>query len=526
MVIYEGGGNRTRTRSLFRLPSLAKLRTQSDRKSSGTDKGIIITGRLTQQELNDLENAVPRSNARRLPPEILLEIIKLSTNTFPDPFSIHRVSPTPTSPFFASAADAALERRLHAESMAIKRRVSLVSREWNAFATEFLFNSVRVVHKSQLPQLWEAFESRQRRLEESGDGPGCAAWSVREFWVDDEVPVFETIAPDLCPKGPSLVELIKRCRRIVVFRGFGVRVHSPLLKTANLLPVFSYIVRSTENRIWSPDPEEFDNTEHERKAIAPPEEVELGFSIANELEMEMFLKPPNTNSLTSLRVLKLYSNQDFGWAVKVRTSLEFPNLVELHVAKLGALQLATHFIMPSLTKLVWDMIPPTRHYGLDTFLDVHGEGLLELSLLGTPLHLDSLERQCPQLQRLDIALEAEGAWMYSSHSSLQVLGVYNLDATFRNGCVREFCSLIYNLPSLRVVQDASWKSSTMRDRCIWHWDASDASTYRRMWQTVIQTLHARGIKLVDWRGRSVVLEKGSRTRMFEDYIIDRFVTEC
>ncbi|KAG8902114.1 hypothetical protein FRC00_001783 [Tulasnella sp. 408] len=163
--------------------------------------------------------------------------------------------------------------------MALKRNFFLVSRDWNVLSAEFLFNSVRVVRKAQIRMLWDAFESRRRKLGETQDGPGCAAWSVRVLWVDDEIPVSGSISPELYPETPSLLDFVVWCRRIIVFRGFGVQVHSPLLKTANLLPVLSGIVRSTENRLWSLNEGEEQNAEHKLKALMPPEQVELEFPI-------------------------------------------------------------------------------------------------------------------------------------------------------------------------------------------------------------------------------------------------------
>ncbi|KAG8974898.1 hypothetical protein FRB90_009678 [Tulasnella sp. 427] len=438
-----------------------------------------------------------------LPPELVREIIKLATNTFPSPFSVHRFNLDPSaSPFsFVSSADQALERGLHSQSLLIKGALSLVCKEWNVLTTEFLFNSVRITRKDQIKQLWEAFESRRSRLREARDGPGCAAWSVRVLWVDDEVPRTERISPDLCPEGPSLLDFVVRCRHIIVFRGFGARVHSPLLKTANLLPVLSGIVRSTQNPLWALDEEEQKEfAEHKSEALMPSEHVELEFYIEDLHEMTMFLKPPNTDSLDAIKVLKLHSTDTFAPLRSVKTRLRLPNLVELHLAKLGAIQAAVTFIMPSLTKVVCELIPKEKQVDLVTFLVIHGEGLKELSLRMPVQDLSMIRLTCPQLRRLDIAFDNS----VFAHKSIQALGIYNLPDILRTNPER-LLELIAGFPSLRVVQDSDWKSSTIRDHNFTYWERKESHEWRKIWRDFVEGL-PKGIELVGWRGRPVVIQ--------------------
>ncbi|KAG9046484.1 hypothetical protein FS837_004327 [Tulasnella sp. UAMH 9824] len=442
-----------------------------------------------------------------LPPEIITEIIKFATDTLPAPFTIHQFTLDQTSPFStASSDDQSLERTLHSGSMALKRNVSLVSRDWNILSTEFLFNSVRIVRKAQIRQLWDSFESRRRRLGEIQDGPRCAAWSVRVLWVDDEIPVSGRISPELYPETPSLLDFVVRCRRIIVFRGFGVRVHSPLLKTTNLLPVLSGIVRSTENRLWSLNEGEEENAEHTLKALMPPEQVELEFRIDDYHEMTVFLKPPSTDSLDALKVLKLRSNGSFDGLSGIKTRLCFPNLVELHLAKLGALQLAVTFVMPSLTKVVWDLVPKDYKVDLDAFLKAHGAALLELSLRKNPQNLRKLNRTCPNLRQLDIVFDGtRSPNNYFPHTSLQILGLHNLHDVLHKKYSHHLVELIKGFPSLRVVRDASWKSSILRDQSLRNWDTSKSRQEQKMWTEFINVLRKKGIELIDWRGLPVAI---------------------
>ncbi|KAG8949159.1 hypothetical protein FRC04_008957 [Tulasnella sp. 424] len=392
--------------------------------------------------------------------------------------------------------------------MAIKRNLSLVSREWNVLSTELLFNSVRIIRKAQIRQLWQAFESRKSRLGETGDGPGCAAWSVRLFWVDDEIPKAERISPEPYPESPSLLDFVVRCRHIIVFRGFGVRVHSPLLKTTNLLPVLSGIVRSTQNPLWALDKEEKECTEHTSKAIMPPEQVELEFHIDHPNEMTKFLRPPNTDSLDAIKVLKLHSNGSFLDLSSFRPRLRFPNLVELHLAELAALQLAVTFVMPSLTKVVWDLIPKDDEPDLDKFLAAHGEGLRELSLRKNPQDLRNLDRTCPHLYRLSIVFEgASSTTNWFAHTSLQVLGIHNLHDLLRKEDVGNIVTrLIEGFPSLRVVQDTCWKSSTLRNRYLRNWSTAKSRQWQKPWREFTDLLRENTIDLIDWRGRPIVIQ--------------------
>lgn len=500
-----------RHRPLLRVPSLTRLLekvSQKDRLNKREETPPKERSKWANPQPHQSQKSA--NKPMHLPPEIITEIIKLATDTFPAPFSIHRFTLNQSSPFSsASTDDQSLERMLHSSSMTIKRTVSLVSREWNVLSTEFLFNSVRIVRKAQIRQLWDAFESRRTRLGETRDGPGCAAWSVRVFWVDDEIPASGRISPELYPESPSLLDFVGRCRRIIVFRGFGIRVHSPLLKTANLLPILSGIVRSTQNPLWSLNEkeEEEENAEHTLKALLPPEQVELEFRIDDYQEVTMFLRPPDTDSLDALRVLKLRSNGSFGGLI-VKTRLCFPNLIELHLAKLGALQLAVTFVMPSLTKVVWDLIPKDYQVDLDTFLLVHGEGLLELSLRKNPQDLRKLDRTCPHLHQLHIVFDGtRSPGNYFPHTSLQVLGLHNLHDVLRNKYSHQLVELIKEFPSLRFVQDANWKSSTLRDQHLRKWDTSDSREWQKMWQEFIDVLREKKIELIDWRGQPVVIQR-------------------
>ncbi|KAG8928168.1 hypothetical protein FRC01_006378 [Tulasnella sp. 417] len=504
-----------RHRPLLRVPSLSRLLGKdllgkvSKKDNLGKSKETLPIEKPKYADPPPHPSQKSPSKLLRLPPEIITEIIKLATETFPSPFSIHQFTLNQTSPFSsASANDQSLERMLHSGSMAVKRNVSLVSREWNALSTEFLFNSVRVIRKAQIKQLWDAFESRRSRLGELQDGPGCAAWSVRVFWVDDEIPVSGRISPELYPESPSLRDFVARCRRIIVFRGFGIRVHSPLLKTATLLPVLSGIVRSTQNPLWSLNQEEEESAEHTLKALLPPEQVELEFRMDDYHEMTTFLKPPDTSSLDAIKILKLRSNGSFEGLSDLKTRLCFPNLVELHLAKVGALQLAVTFVMPSLTKVVWDLIPKDYQADLGAFLRAHGEGLLELSLRKNPQDLRKLDRTCPHLRQLDIVFDGtRSPENYFPHTSLQVLGIHNLHDVLHNKYLRHLIELIKRFPSLRVVRDANWKSCTLRDQHLRQWENSESREWQGVWQEFIDVLREKKIEFIDWRGQPVVIQR-------------------
>ncbi|KAG8954316.1 hypothetical protein FRC00_005940 [Tulasnella sp. 408] len=207
--------------------------------------GTLITGRLTEAELAAAAQATsPLLSAAEqarggpfIPPEIVREIIRHATDTYPAPFSIHYPipsisqplapppSPPPRFPYSSCAfkEDRDVDRKLHALSMKIKLSVSRVSRMWRDVAAEFLFNSIRIYHTWQISLLWHAFEGDARRRGEGGSIdtaalPGSAPWWVRELWID-----FDKIT--LIVRGNSwefgLADLLKICPNIVVYRGLG-----------------------------------------------------------------------------------------------------------------------------------------------------------------------------------------------------------------------------------------------------------------------------------------------------------------
>ncbi|KAG9046786.1 hypothetical protein FS837_003658 [Tulasnella sp. UAMH 9824] len=172
-----------------------------------------------------------------IPPEIVREIIRHATDTFPAPLSIHYsipsasqpLSPPPSSyphfPYWSCAfrEDGDVDRKLHALSMKIKLSVSRVPRTWRDVAAEFLFNSIRIHDSKQLPLLWHAFEGDARRRGQAANKEimaplGSAPWWIRELWID-----FEKIKhiARYDPKKFGLADLLKICPNIVVYRGLG-----------------------------------------------------------------------------------------------------------------------------------------------------------------------------------------------------------------------------------------------------------------------------------------------------------------
>ncbi|KAG8940898.1 hypothetical protein FRC00_012713, partial [Tulasnella sp. 408] len=207
--------------------------------------GTLITGRLTEAELAAAAQAAPSLSSSApqahgssfIPPEIVREIIRHATDTFPAPFSIHYPTPSISQPLsppssppprfpYSSCAfrdDRDVDRKLHALSMKIKLSVSRVSRMWRDIAAEFLFNSIRIHHTCQISLLWRAFEGDARRRGEGGSVetaalPGSAPWWIRELWIDFDKMTF--IARDN-PWEFGLADLLKICPNIVVYRGFG-----------------------------------------------------------------------------------------------------------------------------------------------------------------------------------------------------------------------------------------------------------------------------------------------------------------
>ncbi|KAG9046788.1 hypothetical protein FS837_003660 [Tulasnella sp. UAMH 9824] len=182
-----------------------------------------------------------------LPLEIVREIIRHATDTFPAPSSIHHPSPStlqtlspPQYSHFPYSShsfeeDREVHRKLHALSMRIKLSVSRVSRQWRDVAVEFLFNSVRIHDSIQIALLWHALEGDAKRRGEQASKenvarPGIAPWWIRELWIDLRPEKVGKADPrvarnDSLKDLPSfdLFDLLKICPNIVVYRVPGNR---------------------------------------------------------------------------------------------------------------------------------------------------------------------------------------------------------------------------------------------------------------------------------------------------------------
>ncbi|KAG8892157.1 hypothetical protein FRC00_012559, partial [Tulasnella sp. 408] len=206
--------------------------------------------RLTESELAATQVTTHLSSAAGqghgvpfIPPEIVREIIRHATDTFPAPFSIHYPIPSASQPLsppppphprfphssYAFGEDKDIDRKLHALSMKIKLSVSCVSGTWRDVAAEFLFNSIRIHDSKQLPLLWRAFEGDARRRGQEASKEtvaplGSAAWWIRELWIDLEK-IKDTAQSKLTEF--CLAGLLKICPNVVVYRGLGERSQFP-----------------------------------------------------------------------------------------------------------------------------------------------------------------------------------------------------------------------------------------------------------------------------------------------------------
>ncbi|KAG8971915.1 hypothetical protein FRB90_010365, partial [Tulasnella sp. 427] len=189
--------------------------------------------RLTDSEVEEASRSLPAhtSPLPPLPPEIIREIVRHATDTFPAPATIH----IPTSfnyPLLSASSsfpyshcshllDEQVHRKLHDFSMRTKRSISQVSKVWRDVAVEFLFNSVRLRSHQHVQLVWRALEldAKRRGEELNREGiatPGSAAWWVREIWLD--LDLFKE-TPSRGQSGLSM--LVRLCPNVVSYRGFG-----------------------------------------------------------------------------------------------------------------------------------------------------------------------------------------------------------------------------------------------------------------------------------------------------------------
>ncbi|KAG9004783.1 hypothetical protein FRB90_010739 [Tulasnella sp. 427] len=519
--------------------------------------GTIITGRLTDAEQATQDpgrfstSKPPGQPAPFIPPEIVRDIILYATDTFPAPASLHYPSPSASqtqnpasqsspasSPFpYASCDfedDSETDRKLHAISMRVKVAVSHVSKMWRDLATEFLFNSIRIHNSKQIPLLWLAFESdAKRRGEEVKKGcaaqPGTAPWWVREVWVD--LDKFQHIVSEGTLPLFDLMDFLKMCPNIIVYRGFGrwrefqfqgLLKYGAVLKQILDLPV---VERDTKAQVAE-----------ETELVVPDTRRRIELDLIDDCEpffplfsdRQRSVSTPLTITIPSITVMELRGLliPRFTHSLEAVT-VQLPNLTHLSILGADALKYATSKLtLPSLRSLTY----ATRRQPdaddephLERFLEKHGLTLEELTVLDRPCskNFRRLHQLCPILETLRAHYVELPTSTTAASRSVRTVGLYGLEhvvhetrpnATFGEGLIH---GVLNAFPEVGTVQDMSWRSGVIRQRAFTNWRDPEGERYREFWDKLLCAVKKgssesaglvanRKVTFLDWRGREVV----------------------
>ncbi|KAG9046782.1 hypothetical protein FS837_003654 [Tulasnella sp. UAMH 9824] len=522
--------------------------------------GTLITGRLTESELaaakqeNQATARLSPSSKQGdtvpyLPSELVREIIWHATDTFPTPASIHYPRPStrpsllplppphPRFPYSSHAfqEDRHIDRKLHALSMQIKLSASRVSRTWQNIAVEFLFNSIRIHNSMQIPLLWRAFEGdARRRGEQLSKGtiarPGSAPWWIRELWIDFEK-MKHVVLPDSTETIVSfqLVELLKMCPNIVVFKGFGSWRQfqfPPLSRHTAVLTQVLGLPDAWTDKTYS--------DAHQSRVFEVPDtgrRIELSFAFEWETSFILYGNRPTPTPrililpcISSLELRSLYLFMPTN--LVTYNTIRLPNLVHLSLRGTDSLKYATtRLVAPSLRSvtLASDTPRPIRFQEesfSENFLEKHGLALEELTVLAKQYsgYLQRLDRLCPILHAfrthyLDLPRSAV--------PSVRSIGLYGLEHAGRDSDSGEsvISGILRLFPDVTTIQDLSWRSSVVRRRAFTNWIDPEGAKRRVFWTEVLHALRTgfdhpqaegsneqfsvREVTLLDWRGKPI-----------------------
>ncbi|KAG8918673.1 hypothetical protein FRC00_012199, partial [Tulasnella sp. 408] len=485
--------------------------------------------RLTKFELAEATRATtspsPATGQEKivpsLPPEIVREIIRHATNTFPDPYSIHHPSPSssqslspppPHSHFPYSShvfeEDREVDRKLRALSMGIKLSVSGVSREWRDVAVEFLFNSVRIRDLRQIVLLWYAFEGDAKRRGEQASKqsvarPGSAPWWIRELWIDLRDVVYwnvERVArTDSAEALPSfnLFDLLKICPNIVVYRAPGHMSPDYLESERVFKQVLGYPGERGDEAHGSQGGEL-------NVPVIGRRHVELCSMYGRWLHGTHYGDPPISRPqvltllhISSLDLRRIYPDSEFNFTA--HDAIQLPNLVHLALQGTDSLTYATaRLILPSLRSVTFRPIvidPPRSEEEppLEAFLEKHGLALEELTVMeisSSGDYLRRLDQLCPILQTLRIHYSGLPK---SFVPSVQAVGLYGLEHVGRDSTSGEavISGIFHVFPNVTTIQDLSWRSSVIRWRAYMNWTDPEGAKWREFWAPAIRAVRRR-----------------------------------
>ncbi|KAG9046787.1 hypothetical protein FS837_003659 [Tulasnella sp. UAMH 9824] len=453
----------------------------------------VFPRRLTESELTAAAEAkTPLSSAAEqgkaapfLPLEIVREIIRHATDTFPAPYSIHYPSPStsrslpPPSPHprfpyssYAFQEDREIDRKLHALSMKIKLSVSLVSRAWREVAVEFLFNSVRIHYVGQIALLWRAFEGDAKRRGDQASKdtiahPGSAQWWIRELWIDCEFKMKRVAQSDSTGTPPSsdlvniLVNIMQMCPNIVMYRGVGwwrrFQFPAQSLRTpAALKRILDLPVEWGDQT----NGEEQDIRRSELDVLDTGRRIELCFAFEWEASFPLFSYEGTSTPYT------------------------------LTLPCISAMELRSLYLLVTSKLATYDVIRLPN--------------LVHLTLRGgDSLKYDTRKLVLPSLRSVTFG----------------TVGLYGLEHAGKGPESGE--SVISNIfkifPEVTTIQDLSWRSGVIRRRAYTKWTDPDGAKWREFWAQAIRAVRmgpesplpkgnddpvpVREVSLLDWRGK-------------------------
>lgn len=435
----------------------------------------------------------------QLPPEIWRVVFDHAVNTYPIPLTTQITSPlvSVSQPDFRGAD---LKRRLLSASMATKRNLSLVCKSWRSIACEFLFHTIQVTSQRTIPLLWYALcEDAHRRP--NAQGPEALTWWIRRIWVEDLGPMsWYILASDQLPEW-SVLELVRRCPRLVEFTGPG------LLKPVKKID-FSPFQR-TLNAICG---REMPISSEPRSKLPIAGEVDSGglsltFILSGADDMNKLVSGHSDTpiDLSSIRALHLHGTGSVGNDLDT-TPVLLPSLQLLEVRGNLAIQQACTFIAPSLRAITYNYIDGNDN--LEPLLSRLGGELEELEIVGSPAFSEGyLERTCPKLRTLVIdnlhqfALPNSDV-IHSAVTTICVAELYLGSEVTRAGMAARIQRLQWAFPTARTIRATSWREQAVRQRAV----SSSLFPDRRycaFWMCLAEVAESVGLRLLDWKGSPI-----------------------
>lgn len=456
----------------------------------------------------------------RLPPELWKLVFQHATNTYPYPLSSHNFSPrlSISQPSITEPDD---ERRLIRASMEIKRSISLVCRAWHTVGMEFLFHTIHVTSQRTIPSLWYALREDANRRP-AGQGSDTLTWWIRRIWVEDLGPLSWFILVSEKLPEYSVLELVRRCPRLVEFAGPGL---SKPLRKLDFSPFQPALHAICDSAISTVSPTAVNNGQ--RRDSSPG--LSLSFRIADADEMNRFAtaNPSLTSGFTLLRSLYLHCGGTAGEAAVDTSPVRLPSLQFLSLRGQRALEQAFTFVVPSLTSLQY--IHSHANDPIEPLLTALGMDLEELELIGSTAFADGyIERTCPRLRVLHISALTHFASNTSNvyHSGVTTVGVSEMylgDEVTRAGMSARIQRLQWAFPSLRVLRDTSWREQALRQRAAMSGRFPDRK-YCGYWMCFADVANSAGVTLVDWKEREIAgFFITERCRMEWDPVLERML---